>query len=399
VDFSSVSRVAMSCLAPLMSLFKKIGAKRNAAQDALVQAPGRKIHDSTLVHLGANPLFRSGKWGTAFDLIVRQIVKSPALSQAHVPEWMSLSSTQGHLQQIADAHIAGAPVPSDSCSALISSYMEASGDNYSRASDFIALVSSVLVAGLMGGVKDDALSAQLQISVIALHRRFDNFDQRIALQESPEPGWSFDVACKANEEWLKNVFSNSSKAIKRLGQPLSPADITGPIPSVSRSELTESLDTLLLESPLGGIVAVTGNEGNGKSWLVAQTWLSWVVKPLTLFLTAEEIGENLLDPLVLIARKLCDQTDRQGDSDHQEFWSKQLRAWRKLEAGQTLRLLVVVDGLNQRPGTEWPRAIDLLSDELERVCGKLILTSRKRYFDGLVKLSLVSACRELPVPE
>jgi hypothetical protein len=87
-----------------MSLFKKIGAERNAAQDALVHAPGRKIHESTLVHLGADPSFRSGKWGTAFDLIVRQIVKSPALSQAYVPEWMSLSSTHGHLQQIVAPH-------------------------------------------------------------------------------------------------------------------------------------------------------------------------------------------------------------------------------------------------------------------------------------------------------
>lgn len=382
-----------------MSLFKKIGAERNAAQDALISEPGRKIHDSTLVHIGANPSYLSDIWRTAYDLIVRQIVKSPALNQAHVPQWMSLSSTQSHLQQLADALIAGAPVPSHSRAALISSYMEASGDNYSRASDFIDLVSSVLVAGLMGGVKDDALSAQLQVSVIALQRRFDNFDQRLAAEDTPEPGWSFDVACKANEEWLKNVFSNSSKAKRRLGQPLSPADTTGAVPSVSRTKLAESLDRLLLESPLGGIVAVTGNEGNGKSWLVAQTWLSWTVKPLTLFLTAEDVIQNIFDPLVLIARKLCDQTDRHGDESHQEFWSKQLRAWRKLEAGQTLRLMVVLDGLNQRPGTEWSRAINLLSDELERICGKLILTSRKRYFDGLVKPSLVSACRELPVPE
>lgn len=399
MDFSFLSRIAVSMFAPILRLYKKFQAVRKAAHDGLVELPADKIHDSTLAIVGADPSPESGRLRVAFDLIVRKVVESPVIGQAHVAEWMSLPTTRSHLKQIADSRIAGAPIPSDIRSELIESYMNASGDNKSRSSDFVDLVSSVLVASLMSEVKDDALSAQLQISFTALQRRFDKFDQLFAPQELPESGWSFDVACKANEEWLSNVFGNASKAKKRLGQPISPADINRSVLSVSRTELMECLDKRLLDSPLGGIVAVTGSEGNGKSWLVAQSWLSWAVKPLTLFISAEEILEDLNDPLTLIANKLCDQTDRQGNDAHQDFWLNQLRAWRKSGVSQSLRLLVVIDGLNQRPKTRWSRVIDLFSEELEKVCGKLILTSRKGYFDKFVRPALEASCIELPVPE
>lgn len=271
MDFSFVFRIIPTLFAKLASLHKGISAKRKAAQGALIQVSARKIHDSTLVQIGANPSFQSSKIKAAYDLFVRQIVKSPALNQAHVPAWISLQSTQIYLQQIANAHIGGAPVPINSRSALIASYMEASGDNAPKAEGFIDLVSSVLVAGLMGEVKDDALSAQIQISATALHRRFDSFDQLITAQYLPEPEWSMNVAHKENEEWLKITLSNSRNARVLFRQYLSPADTNGTIPTISRSELIEGLDRLLVTSPIGGIVAVTGDEGNGKSWLVAQT--------------------------------------------------------------------------------------------------------------------------------
>ncbi|MDB5791093.1 MAG: hypothetical protein JWQ80_1117 [Massilia sp.] len=399
MNFLSFSRIAASCIASLMGFWKKVGAERRAAQDGLTQEPSKKIHSSTFVHVGASASDYSGNWTKMYDLVVRNFVRSEALKQAHVPEWINLSLTQARFEEVANATIARAPTPLAVREELISSYMSASGENYSRSSDFVDLVSSVLVAGLLSGVKDDALSAQLQISVMALNRRFDSFDEQLKAKEIPEPGWSFDEACKANKSWLLNAFSNRSKARMRLGQALCPADTSDTVSPISRSALTDSFDRLLVNSPPGGVIAVTGNEGNGKSWLVAQAWLTWTVKPLTLFLTAEDFSEKSFDPVALLARKICDQTDRQGDKDHESFWVKQLRVWRRSESPNPFRFLVVIDGLNQRPGQEWPRVIDTLGDELERIGSKLIITSRKRYFDELIKPPLVSPYRELPIPE
>ena len=207
------------------------------------------------------------------------------------------------------------------------------------------------------------------------------------------------ASLKANVDWLSNAFASRSKAKTRFGQPLSPTDATTSTNPIHRADLVDRFRTLLEELPFGGVLALTGDEGNGKSWLAAQAWLSLPGKPLTLFLSAEQVGEQLTDPAKLIAQQLCSQTDRRGSERHQAFWSSQLDVWRTQRQGPAQGFLLVLDGLNQRPRTEWARRIDQLSEELERIGGKLLLTSRKRYFDRMVKPRLASPCREIPVPE
>ncbi|MFF7056746.1 hypothetical protein ACFY89_08725 [Achromobacter spanius] len=310
-----------------------------------------------------------------------------------------MAETQGQLQRLSDARISGSTESPEARIALVKSYMQASGEHQYRAEDVISHAVSVLVAGVRGAIKDNALGGQLEISMLALQQRFDELDIRLNAQSLAEPGWSLEVACKANEDWLQSVFSSRGKAKTRLGQPLSPADRAAPAYPMPRADLTERFKTLLGELPFGGVVALTGHEGNGKSWLVAQAWLSLPIKPLTLFLTAEDVGEQISDPLVLIARKLCVQTDRQGSERHREFWSSQLVAWRSQRLRPAQGFVVVLDGLNQRPRTEWARVIDQLSEGLEPIGGKLVLTSRKQYFDGRIKPRLVAPRRELGIPE
>lgn len=400
MDPSTISRFLSSLVAPVLGVMKKPWAERTAARNpaAATYSPIDELDKGTFVHLGASSSTEEG-WKRILEMLARWLVRSEPFSLPHVREWLGLADTQRRLQCLAHARITSAVEPSDDRMALVDSYMLASGEHRNRAENIINHAVNVLVAGVLGALKDDALGGILQVNMRALQQRFDEIDMRLDAQALPEPGWSLDMACNANAEWLLSAFSSRSKAKTRFGQPLSPAEIAASVNPMSRTALTERLETLLVESPLGGVVALTGDEGNGKSWLVAQAWLSRPVKPLTLFLSAEDVGEQIADPLTLIARKLCVQTDRQGSERHLAFWSAQLGAWRAQRHGPAQGFLVVLDGLNQRPRTEWARLIDQLSEELERIGGKLILTSRKRYFDGMIKPRLVSPCCELAVPE
>lgn len=400
MEFGTISRFVSSLVAPLLAWVKKPWAVRTAARNpaAASVSPVDELDDGTFVLLGAGSSPEEG-WRKALEAFTQWLVQSDTFSRPYVREWLVMTDTRSQLQRLAHAHIAAAPEPADARSALVESYMQASGEHRSLSETFVDHAVGVLVAGLYGAVKDNALGAQLQVSMRALQKRFDEIHSELRMQALPGPDWSLELACKANSEWLLKAFSSRSKAKTRFGQPLSPADTAAPISPLSRSELMERFEDLLTELPFGGVVALTGDEGNGKSWLVAQAWLSRPMKPLTLFLTAEDVGEQATDPIALIARKLCVQTDRQGSERDHAFWSEQLGVWRAQGRGPVQGLLVIIDGLNQRPRIAWARMIDQISDELERIGGKLVLTSRSRYFNGMVKPRLVSPCRELRVPE
>lgn len=392
MDLSTIFRSLSSLVAPLLVWGKKLRAKRTAAcKLGPAYSPIDELHEATLVHLGASSSSEAG-WKRAIEVLERALVQPEFFAWQHVLEWLNLAENQRRLKRLAEARIASASEPPDDRTALVASYMEAAGEHSRFAENLIDTTVNVLVVGVLGSVKDDALAALIQVSMRALHQRFDE-------QELPEPNWSLDIACKANTDWLLNAFSNRNKSKIRFGQPLSPADTAASICPISRTALMERLETLLIKSPYGGVVALTGDEGNGKSWLVTQAWLSRPVKPLTLFLTAEDVEGKIADPLSFIAHKLCVQTGRRGSERHQKFWSAQLDVWRAQRQGPAQGFLVVLDGLNQRPRTEWAYLIDQLSEELEHIDGKLILTSRKRYFDGMVKPRLVSPCCEVAVPE
>ena len=398
--FSTVLRFLSPLVAPVLGFVKKPWAERTAVRNpsAATYSPIDELDEGTFVHLGASSSTDTG-WKKLLDVFARSLVMSEPFSLPHVREWLGLTDTQRQLRHLAHACITSAAEPSDNRTALVDSYMLASGEHRNRAEDIVGHAVKVLVAGVLGALKDNALGGLLQVNIRALQQRFDDLDMRFDAQILPEPGWSLEMAYKANEEWLLNAFSSQRRAKTRFGQPLSPADTAASVNPISRFDLTERFKKLLVESSFGGVVAVTGDEGNGKSWLVAQAWLSLPTKPLTLFLTAENVGEQIADPVALIARNLCVHTDRQGAERHQAFWCAQLAAWRAQRQGPAQGFIVVLDGLNQRPRTEWARLVDKLSEELERIGGKLILTSRKRYFDGIVKPRLASPCRELAVPE
>jgi hypothetical protein len=219
-----------------------------------------------------------------------------------------------------------------------------------------------------------------------------------ALLEEPTTGAG--LAKQANIRWLTEVFSSRQQARRFLRQPLSPGDKAAGNPA-PRDALVSRIAPLLTGKPDGKIAVILGDEGNGKSWIVAQSWLSVADKPVTIVFTADDFSEStaaseLTAPLI---DKIIAQTGGLVSEATRNRWRRRLEQWSKAGTPESPRLVVVVDGLNQRPRVDWARLIEAMASELDRIGGRLFVTARTAYYDSQVKRRLYTPTVRVNVPE
>ncbi len=110
-----------------------------------------------------------------------------------------------------------------------------------------------------------------------------------------------------------------------------------------RPALRAQLDAWWASGP--GLAALLGDEGHGKTWTSLAWWDRMAAEPQTqpllLFVSAREMETGDLHGVV--ARLLLNRTGMRDEV----FWTARLRQWRRT-AHPIPRLLLVVDGLNQR---------------------------------------------------
>ena len=214
------------------------------------------------------------------------------------------------------------------------------------------------------------------------------------------PTLGMDIARRANAGWLTETFSDRQLARQRLGQPLSPSAPEGG-KAHDRGDLVSELLPFLTGSPREEVLWILGGEGNGKSWLFTQAWLSIKEKPLTVILTpngfAAETAERT-DVRELLISALIEQTGEHAGSPDRDKWSKTLDRWRDAPADR-IRLVVVIDGTNQRPEKDWARISEKFGAALNRRSGQLVMTARTQYFRDRIQRRLGGRARELEVPE
>jgi hypothetical protein len=218
--------------------------------------------------------------------------------------------------------------------------------------------------------------------------------------ECNAPAVGSAILQKTNADWLLDAFSNRKQAIVKLGQPLSPGDAdTANIRQ--RTTLIDQLHPYLTAVPDETVVCILGGEGNGKSWIVAQSWLALEHKPLMIYMSPDVFAETARqnDVVSLLTDALIKQTEDQITAVTQQRWRRRLGQWRNHPVTENPRLIVVIDGLNQRPQTDWARIIVHIGDELSQVGGRLIVTARTPYFQNHVKRRLSACFEEILVPE
>ena len=204
---------------------------------------------------------------------------------------------------------------------------------------------------------------------------------------------------EANGRWLRETLSNRRLAKSRFGQVLTPLEHGGP-PVQSRSLLFNSLQAAVQAPPADRLIAVLGDEGNGKSWLVMKSCAEFQSPPLIVVFSPEELGvvSREVDWDLVFAQKLLRQTGEACSDVAVQRWKRRLDRWRRAVAPPIARLLVLIDGLNQRPSVEWGRQIDTLVPYVFRLGGCPVVTSRAEFFRRRVEPRLFSQVICIMVP-
>lgn len=221
--------------------------------------------------------------------------------------------------------------------------------------------------------------ALVAIDAIVQHEGFQRHAAKIR-KYSDVASIGLVQAKKYNTRWLNQAFSNRRLAKRYFRQPIAPNDSTTLL-SKKRQVLLEKLLPYFTNSSDNNVTFITGDEGHGKSWIIAQCWLELESKPIMIFLTPEDFHSQLKqsDISSFIISKLIEQTDDEATPQTKRRWQRRLKYWQANHIGDRPKLLVVIDGINQRPELDWARWIEIIHDTLKCMGGLLFVTVRQLY--------------------
>lgn len=247
------------------------------------------------------------------------------------------------------------------------------------------------------GVKECELINQL--SAVRTHSLFQAQSEdilRTLLQPSIAPAF----ALVGNEAWLSEAFSDKKRARSVFGQALSPMDTSTP-GTVDRTHLKVKVTTTVFGKPDGAITAILGADGNGKSWIFAQAWSNQANRPLTLVIVPEDI--NALPSLEsceeLLLSKLITQTGEAPRPEAVERWRRHFERWKNEPDAATPRLIVFMDGINQRESVNWLRFLDTMSSVVAHLGGRLVFSCRQLFYCDNLEDKLISRVVTIQIPE
>lgn len=232
-------------------------------------------------------------------------------------------------------------------------------------------------------------------------RTLDGFGERAASldRQLTTPALAVEASRRANMRWLSAAFGDRQRARSIFGQALAPSALHA-MPTQVREELVQQVVSTFATAPASSIVAITGREGHGKSWLFAQAWAASAPPPLTLVVPASSFSSVVTnqDVETVLIRALIEQTG--GDTSERDLarWRRQLSSWTPRGDGEALRFVVCVDGLNERPDIDWSRWLEGASGWVVQRGGMLVLTAREAYFKDRVEPSLISSVVPISVP-
>jgi hypothetical protein len=244
-------------------------------------------------------------------------------------------------------------------------------------------------------VRDKALSA---LDYIRTDAKLPLQEQAI-IRSLDAPGMATAMAERANAKWFEETLSDRAVARSELGQPLAPRDTA--VTVLDRNELVNILSPYFLGIPSDDVVSLHSEEGCGKSWIVIQSWLAQSDKPLLVFAAPDDFSETATqdDIEALLIIRLITQTGEVRNEESAIRWRRRLRAWKASGKPSRPRVVLVIDGINQRPNRAWGKIISNVSTYVNRRGGRVIFTARSHYFNTRVKKALTCATKEIEVPK
>ena len=242
---------------------------------------------------------------------------------------------------------------------------------------------------------DDTLNA---IDQLASLPEYESYSEKL-LTQLKNASIGLGLAKDANRIWLSEMFSCQKLARQYLGQPLAPLDTSMGFLQ-PRATLVDRLKHAFTGKTSENVVVVSGVEGTGKSWLIANTWLQSNSPSILVIETSTELRdpEDIVNFEDFVIRKLITQTGGEHNHINERRWRRRLAALRSNPDPTNIRVTVCIDGLNQNSRFPWARLIDGASNYLGRLGGQLVISTRTSHFDK-IKPSIFATIDPVDVPE
>ena len=212
------------------------------------------------------------------------------------------------------------------------------------------------------------------LELIRGHAEFESSSSRLRSHLlMPEVGY---VSCREGcWRWLEDAQSSRAKAKSRLGGDHNLGASEYGV--VRRSGIHHELG-VWLEDGNAGIAGLVGDEGTGKSW-AALDWCAALREgarervPLVVYIPARKVQHA--DAKRDIAEALRKQAGRDAD-----FWRRRLELWEK-GRGDGLRILLIVDGLNQNfMFKDWADWLQPLLEQDVRAMYRVVVTCWRNWW-------------------
>jgi hypothetical protein len=241
--------------------------------------------------------------------------------------------------------------------------VEAWLDNYGEEAETALAKASLNAAALrkaLAGVVDDPAFSQavdhLVAAVSDANRGFDPAKQRLV-------------------DYHRRLFADRTLAWRDVGQRVAPRDSA--VRHVPRPKRIDDLAAAFAEGD--AVVMVLGEEGVGKSWLVADWWLTRAADRAIVFIPAKE-AVNFLERETADAL-LAAAIIRAGENkvnETAENLRRRIGFWQKKPPAQGP--IVVLDGLNERE-VNWRDLLYGVWELVTSLKGRLIITCRPGYYE------------------
>jgi len=226
----------------------------------------------------------------------------------------------------------------------------------------------------------DVTQLEQQLTAIAADPFFPTqaADMRRALSAA-EVG--LDALRQRNARWLSERFALPGLSQSAFGQTIAVSQAQAP--ALPRAHLVDGLaDLITADAGEAAVIAVLGEEGVGKTWLAAQWWVAQPDPPILIFVAGRRAELlNAAEPLAGIARLLAHQDGRSDEPAALAAWKRKLTRWKTDAPSDSIRFVILLDGLNERDSEPWADHIRGLTREVRALGGVLMVTARQAYWD------------------
>lgn len=216
------------------------------------------------------------------------------------------------------------------------------------------------------------------LKVIRSHPNYPAAASRLKSRlTAPDIGYA--AATSAMRQWLLGGLSNDRNAASRLGGKFN--NLLEPHRGrISRPRYEAQLDDWFASGDPGVLL---GDEGLGKTWLFLSWWQARTEAglPLTIFVSAKEVGQESLDALVA---RLLEKNIGHGGI---EFWKRRIAQWMKVRPDAP-KILLMIDGLNQHwQKRDWADLLQLAFDDQWNSHISILMSCWPDHWNDLQKLA------------